>query len=131
MANLINVSATETLVKGTYLSDKYKYSLQYTHSEGKVKSMRIEVMDKDNNTFAGSANFSDNNNSVVVRDQSMLSAVTDVVTDIYNEAVASVATPPAPATPAEPTDSDKPADPTEPSDSTDTTEATDPKEPKD
>lgn len=90
MTNLITVNSTEILVKGQYKTDKYVYNVNYTHSDGKLISMGVQILDL-NGQYLGSSNIGNGTSSVTVNDPSTLQDHTDVVAQLYAEAEAEAA----------------------------------------
>ena len=88
MTNLITENSVQTLVKGTYKSESCVYDISYTHANGKIITMNINISDI-NGKYVGSANVGNGSTSVSVVDTSSLEEQTEVVTKLYNEAVAS------------------------------------------
>jgi hypothetical protein len=89
MTNLITVNSTETLVKGQYKTDQYIYNVSYSHSQGKLISMNVQIQGQDN-LYLGSANYGNSNNSVMVNDPSTLKEHADVIAQLYTEVLATI-----------------------------------------
>jgi hypothetical protein len=86
---LITETSTEILVKGQYKTDKYVYNINYTHSDGKLISMGVQILDL-NGQYLGSSNIGNGTSSVTVNDPSTLQEHTDIIAQLYTEVLATV-----------------------------------------
>ena len=73
MANLIKVNSQETLVKGSYQTEKYIYNVEYNYADGKATRIAISILDAITNMYIGNATYTESNTNVNVNLPSVVS----------------------------------------------------------
>ncbi|MCH3994849.1 MAG: hypothetical protein LKE54_07350 [Prevotella sp.] len=99
MGKLITIQTQQTLITGDYKSATNDYAIQYTYTDGQLKTFRVTITDL-NGVFAGNANYDGTSNTIAVKDPTTLPAIADVINSLYAEANANIT--PAPASDPDP-----------------------------